>query len=80
MTGLAKCDAVLEAMQKQGLPLLVHAEVTDADIDVFDREAVFIERHMIALAQKFPALPALKIVFETYHHQTCRGFRHRCSL
>jgi len=61
VTSLAKCDAALEAMQKLGLPLLVHAEVTDADIDVFDREAVFIERHMIPLAKKFPAL---KIVFE----------------
>jgi dihydroorotase len=61
VTSLAKCDAVLEAMQKQGLPLLVHAEVTDADVDVFYREEVFIERHMIPLAKKFPAL---KIVFE----------------
>ncbi len=61
VSDLAKCDAVLEAMQKQGLPLLVHAEVTDPDIDVFDREAVFIERHMLPLARKFLAL---KIVFE----------------
>jgi len=41
--------------------LLVHAEVTDADVDVFDRELVFIERHMIPLLKKYPAL---KIVFE----------------
>ncbi|HEY7985502.1 MAG TPA: dihydroorotase [Methylophilaceae bacterium] len=61
VSDLAKCDAVLEAMQKQGLPLLVHAEVTDPEVDVFDREAVFIERHMIPLVKKFPAL---KIVFE----------------
>jgi dihydroorotase len=61
VSDLAKCDAVLEAMQKHGLPLLVHAEVTDPEVDVFDREAVFIERHMIPLVKKFPAL---KIVFE----------------
>jgi dihydroorotase len=61
VSDLAKCDATLAAMEKQGLPLLVHAEVTDPDVDVFDREAVFIERHMIPLAKKFPAL---KIVFE----------------
>ena len=43
------------------MPLLAHAEVTDADVDVFDRERVFIERHMIPLLKKYPAL---KIVFE----------------
>jgi len=48
-------------MEKVGMPLLVHAEVTDSDIDVFDRELVFIERHMIPLLKKYPAL---KVVFE----------------
>jgi dihydroorotase len=48
-------------MQDVGLPLLVHAEVTDADVDVFDRESVFIERHMKPLLKQFPAL---KIIFE----------------
>jgi dihydroorotase len=48
-------------MEKLGMPLLVHAEVTDSDIDVFDRELVFIERHMIPLLKKYPAL---KVVFE----------------
>jgi dihydroorotase len=61
VTSLEKCEGVLEAMQKQDLPLLVHAEVTDSDVDVFDREAVFIERHMIPLAKRFPGL---KVVFE----------------
>ncbi len=61
VSDLAKCDATLAAMEKHGLPLLVHAEVTDPDVDVFDREAVFIDRHMIPLNQKFPGL---KIVFE----------------
>ncbi len=48
---------VLEAMQEVGLPLLMHGEVTDHDIDVFDREAVFIERHLSRLIQSFPELP-----------------------
>jgi dihydroorotase len=61
VTDLAKCDATLARMEKLGMPLLVHAEVTEPDVDVFDREAVFIERHMIPLARKFPGL---MIVFE----------------
>jgi dihydroorotase len=61
VTDIAHCHATLAQMEKLGLPLLVHAEVTDPDIDVFDREAVFIERHMIPLTQHFPGL---KIVFE----------------
>jgi dihydroorotase len=51
----------LEAMQRSGLLLLVHGEVTDAEIDVFDREAVFIERVMQPLRRDFPEL---KVVFE----------------
>ena len=61
VSDLAKCTSALEAMQDVGMPLLVHAEVTDSDVDVFDRERVFIERHMIALIKNFPAL---KVVFE----------------
>lgn len=61
VSDLAKCTTALEAMQDVGMPLLVHAEVTDSDVDVFDRERVFIERHMIALIKNFPAL---KVVFE----------------
>ncbi len=49
--------AVLEEMQLHGLPLLMHGEVTDRDIDIFDREAVFIERELSMLLQEFPALP-----------------------
>jgi dihydroorotase len=52
---------VFEAMAKAGMPLLVHGEVTDPTVDVFDREAVFIERTMAALVRD---LPGLKIVFE----------------
>ena len=61
VTDLNKCSTTLEAMQDAGLPLLMHGEVTDANIDVFDREKVFIERNMEALLKKYPKL---KIVFE----------------
>ena len=51
----------LEAMQEHHVPLLIHGEVTDEDCDIFDREAVFIERYLIDLVKQFPAL---KIVLE----------------
>ncbi|MCM5570795.1 dihydroorotase [Burkholderiaceae bacterium FT117] len=61
VTDIARPRAALEAMQRVGMPLLVHGEVTDADIDVFDREAVFIDRVLEPLRRDFPAL---RIVFE----------------
>ncbi|OVE50095.1 dihydroorotase [Chromobacterium violaceum] len=61
VTDIAHAMPALEAMAEVGMPLLVHGEVTDADIDVFDREAVFIERVMKPLLAK---LPQLKVVFE----------------
>ena len=61
VTDLRKCDAVLEAMAAAGIPLLVHGEVTDPDVDVFDREAVFIDRTLGPLVKRFPRL---KIVVE----------------
>ncbi len=61
VTNLAHCMSTLEAMQELGLPLLLHGEVTHSDIDVFDRETVFIETILIPLRKK---LPSLKIVFE----------------
>ena len=61
VTDIRKTYATLEAMQKEGLLLLVHGEVTSSDIDLFDREAVFIEQHLIALRRDFPGL---KIVLE----------------
>ena len=70
VTDLKKVAAVLEAAQREGIALLVHGEVTDPDVDVFDREAVFIERHLIALRRDFPAL---KIVLE--HITTREGAR-----
>ena len=66
VTDLARCAAAFAAMQDAGLPLLLHGEVTDPDVDVFDREAVFIERHGRALVERFPGL---RIVFE---HLTTR--------
>jgi dihydroorotase len=58
---LGKCSRVLECMQRVGMPLLVHGEVTDPSVDVFDREALFIDRVMIPLRKAFPAL---RVVFE----------------
>jgi dihydroorotase len=56
---------VLECMQRIGMPLSVHGEVTDPDVDIFDREAVFLNKILIPLRRHFPAL---RIVFE---HLTC---------
>ena len=56
VTDLKRVYSVLAAMEKHGLPLLLHGEVTDPDVDVFDREAVFIERHLAPLVRAFPAL------------------------
>jgi dihydroorotase len=61
VSNLGHCVKALEAMEKVGLPLLVHAEVTDAHVDVFDREKVFIDKIMQPLLQKFQGL---KVVFE----------------
>lgn len=61
VTSLDNCMKTLEEMQKQGMPLLMHGEVTDPNVDIFDREAVFIERILIPLRRK---LPGLKMVFE----------------
>lgn len=61
VTALEKCFAVFEAMSKVGLPLLIHGEVNSPNIDIFDREAYFIEQHLIPLIQQFPDL---KVVLE----------------
>jgi dihydroorotase len=61
VTDLARTYPVLERMAEIGLPLLVHGEVTDPEIDVFDRETVFIERELAPLMRR---LPELKIVME----------------
>ncbi len=56
VTDLNKVSSVIATMEAVGLPLLVHGEVTDSDIDVFDREHVFIERLLRPLVRKFPKL------------------------
>jgi len=61
VTDIRKLSGVLETMQRIGMPLLIHGEVTDRDVDIFDREAVFIEHILGPLARNFPAL---KIVLE----------------
>jgi dihydroorotase len=61
VTDLAHCDAAIAAMARLGMPLLMHGEVTHADIDIFDREAVFIETVLTPLLERHPDL---KVVFE----------------
>ncbi len=61
VTDIRNIYPVLEKMQAIGMPLLIHGEVTDAHVDIFDREAVFIERTLLRLVAD---MPALKIVFE----------------
>ena len=66
VTRISRCFHTLERMQQAGMPLLVHAESTDPEIDVFDRERAFIEDHLGPMIERFPAL---KIVVE---HATTR--------
>jgi len=66
VSDLRKCAATLARMEKLGLPLLVHGEVTDPAVDIFDREAVFIDTVLAPLLKDFPAL---KVVLE---HVTTR--------
>jgi len=61
VTDIRTLYSALEAMQRIGMPLLVHGEVTDPEVDIFDREAVFIDRVLVGLVRDFPQL---KIVFE----------------
>jgi dihydroorotase len=66
VTAISNTYAALEVMERLGLPLLVHAEVTDSGVDVFDREKAFIDRHLEPLTVRYPAL---KVVLE---HVTTR--------
>ena len=61
VTDIARIDGVLERMQARDLVLCVHGEVTASDVDVFDRERIFIERVLAPLVQRFPGL---RVVFE----------------
>ncbi|MET0681061.1 MAG: dihydroorotase [Burkholderiales bacterium] len=66
VTRLSRAFPAIEAMERHGVPLLLHGEVTDPEVDVFDRERVFIDTVLAAIAQQFPGL---RIVFE---HVTTR--------
>jgi len=66
VTDLKRTHPTLQAMQRAGMPLLIHGEVTDPEVDIFDREAVFVDRVLIPLRRDFPEL---KIVLE---HVTTR--------
>ncbi len=61
VTDLAYLFPVLESMQRIGMPLLVHGEVTDPEVDIFDRERVFLDRVLVRLLNQFPGL---RVVFE----------------
>ena len=56
VTRISRCFHTLEKMEEQGMPLLVHGEVTDPEVDVFDREPVFIEEVLGPLVERFPGL------------------------
>jgi dihydroorotase len=71
VTDLAKCDAALVEMSRRGVPLLVHGEATDPEIDVFDREKVFIDRVMRPLLARYPSL---RVVFEHITTQDAAEF------
>jgi len=64
---ITRCYAAFDALEEHGLPLLVHAETADPDIDVFDREAVFLDRHLAPVIERFPGL---RVVVE---HVTTRN-------
>ena len=68
VTDLERCAPALDTMQERGLALMVHGEVTDADVDVFDREREFVERTLASLVERFPGL---KVVLE--HVTTADG-------
>lgn len=71
VTDLAKCDAALAEMEKIGMPLLMHGEVTNPAIDLFDREKVFIERVLQPLLRR---RPGLRVVFEHITTQEAAEF------
>ncbi|MCU7814053.1 MAG: dihydroorotase [Candidatus Thiodiazotropha sp. (ex Lucinoma kastoroae)] len=76
VTDIRKLYPVLETMQREKLPLLIHAEVTDPQVDIFDREQVFIDRHLIPLKRDFPDLP---MVFEHITTKQAVDFVRACE-
>jgi dihydroorotase len=71
VTDISKTYAAIEAMAETGLPLLIHGEVTEPEVDIFDREQVYIERILSPLLQRYPAL---KVVLEHITTQQAAEF------
>ncbi|MSR02264.1 MAG: dihydroorotase [Gemmatimonadetes bacterium] len=71
VTEVGRIHGVLETMQRIGMPLLVHGEVTNPDVDIFDREAVFVERILAPVVHDFPGL---KVVCEHITTEEAAGF------
>ena len=71
VTALERCYPTLERMQAARLPLLIHGEVTDVDVDVFDRERFFVERVLVPLTERFPDL---RVVLEHVTTKEAVGF------
>ncbi|MBY0579256.1 MAG: dihydroorotase [Burkholderiales bacterium] len=76
VTDLSKCEAVLSEMEACGMPLLVHGEVTDPVVDIFDREKAFIEKTLSPLARRHPEL---RIVFEHITTKDAADFVKSCG-
>ncbi len=76
VTDVAHLTGVFDTMQSIGMPLLIHGEVTDHDVDIFDREAVFIDRTLSGIVRHFPDL---KIVFEHITTQDAVDFVASCT-
>jgi len=77
VTSIKNTYPALEQMQKEGVPLLIHGEVTDAYVDVFDREKVFIDRTLTKLVKNFPSL---KIVLEHITTKDAVDFINECEI
>ena len=77
VTNLLSTYPALEQMQKEGLPLLIHGEVTDNDVDIFDREKAFIDRTLTKLVRDFPGL---KIVLEHITTKDAVDFINECEI
>ena len=76
VTDIRRLYPALETMQREGLPLLIHAEVTDQSVDIFDREKVFIDRHLTPLRGDFPELA---MVFEHVTTKEAVAFVRECE-
>lgn len=73
---IAQCDAVFKTMEKLGVPLCIHGEVTDSEVDIFDREKVFIDKHLSILVKRYPDL---KIILEHITTKDAVQFVESCS-